>query len=144
MAAAEPFSDGITELLDDEDCQGTPTATASATKPAASATAPATAAPAATATPTATAPVATPTASPTHHGRSKPTASATATRGRDVRRHGAAASTFRLRRRVAPAAANPLLNLTNPDPFAGGTLVVAHVLAADQPREAGRVDEGSR
>ncbi len=124
LAAAEPFSDGITELLTEEDCQVTPTATA--TKPAASATTPA-----AAATPSATAAgrrndaVATP--SPSATAAPKPTSSAAApaatppaaaTPTATVPGVNIPASTP-----VAPAAANPLLNLTNPDPFAGGTLV---------------------
>lgn len=107
LAAAEPFSDGITELLDEGDCQVTPSATASATKPAASATAPA--------------PAATPSASPSATAAPKPTASATAptaTPAATAPGVNIPASTP-----VVPAAVNPLLNLTNSDPFANGTLV---------------------
>ena len=120
LAAAEPFSDGITETLDEGDCQSTPTATA--TKPAASAAAPA-AAPSAT-KPAASAP--TPSASPSATATPKPTASATApaTTAAPTATPAATAPGVNIPASapVVPAA-NPLLNLTNADPFAGGTLV---------------------
>ena len=134
LAAAEPFSDGITETLDEEDCQSTPAATG--TKPAAGATPPA-------AAPSATKPAAsaTPSASPSATAAPKPTATAAASAAKSAATTPAAtvpaatvpaatvpAATvpgvnIPASAPVAPAAANPLLNLTNSDPFAGGTLI---------------------